>query len=73
MAWNIPEIKKWAKNHKIEVKLDKESKKYRWTIDDKVSELLSIDDLVPQVFNFLTDNKYVQHQEEYRNKKDTKL
>ena len=33
MAWNIPEIKKWAKNHKIEVKLDKESKKYRWTID----------------------------------------
>jgi hypothetical protein len=68
MAWNIPEIKKWAKNHNIEVKLDKESKKYRWTIDDKVSELLSIDDLVPQVFNFLTDNKYVQHQVEYRMK-----
>lgn len=61
MSFTWTEIKKWAKEKKLEPKKNKEGK-YIW--EDKVYNKL--DDLVTALWNRVSNNKWIEYQEDYK-------
>lgn len=64
MGHTWTEIKKWAESHGYVVKKKPKENFYTW--EDK--EYTNLDDLVNDVFNHKTDNKFKEHQENYEKK-----
>lgn len=74
MFWQ--NIKSWCKNYgykadraKVE---DSDSYLYKWSkIDDPqiCGETTSVSKLAKTIFNLITDNKYIEHQEQFQLKK----
>lgn len=75
MLWS--EIKKWAKDQGYDTIKDKDDGKYYWaklgSDDPKDSGVAkSVSKLATAIFNHLTNNKWINHQEEFQNNKETK-
>ncbi len=65
MAFNVNEIKKWAKSRGYTVKKDGEG--YVWWGDGmEAGEPASIDEVATAIFNRITDDRFVEHQREFR-------
>lgn len=69
MLWK--EIKTWAKSKGYETIKDKEDGKYYWakldSDDPNASGVArSVSKLATAIFNHMTDNKWVEHQEQYQ-------
>lgn len=65
--FQVNEIKKWAKNHGISVKKSEEL--YIWFEEknkEKTSEPTTIDQVAKEIFNKITDNKFIDHQKNYK-------
>lgn len=68
--FQVNEIKKWAKNHGISVK--KSDDFYVWFEEKNkkiTSEPATIDQVAKEIFNKITDNKFIEHQNKYRQEK----
>ena len=61
MSFNWSEIKKWAKSKNLEPKKNKEGQ-YIW--EDTIYN--NLDDLVTALWNRVSNNKWVEYQEEYK-------
>jgi hypothetical protein len=71
MLWS--EIKRWAKTHGYECIKDKEDNKYYWANLDqpeKSGVSSSVSKLARDIYNSITDNAWIDHQEEFKNNKD---
>lgn len=77
----ISEIKKWAKSWGYSIIKDKgdeeknEPVQYYWSKDDDINATgvaPSVSKAAKAIFNHLTDNKWLDHQKEYEEKKETK-
>lgn len=65
--FNVSEIKSWAKNHGFVVK--KQADGYVWSNSDSSSENPeSIDFVAISIFNKITNNKFLEHQKNYKKK-----
>jgi hypothetical protein len=64
MGYTWTEIKKWAEGHGCVVKKKPKENFYTW--EDK--EYNDLETLVNDVFNYKTDNKFKEHQENYEKK-----
>jgi len=69
MLWK--ETKTWAKNHGYDVIKDKDDGKYYWakldSSDPNASGVAtSVSKLATAIFNHLTDNEWVYHQQKYK-------
>lgn len=69
MLWK--EIKTWAKNKGYTVVKDKDDGKYYWTKLDSDDPNIggvttSVSKLATAIFNHLTDNKWIEHQTQYK-------
>jgi hypothetical protein len=67
----IKEIKTWAKNHGYNVSKNKDTNEYTWSKLDSNDPndggiALSVSKLATQIYNHLTNNKWVEHQEEFK-------
>lgn len=65
--FQVNEIKKWAKTHGVSVK--KIEDLYVWFEDknkEKTSEPATIDQVVKEIFNKITNNKFLDHQKKYK-------
>lgn len=65
--FQVNEIKKWAKSNNICVKREKE--KYVWFEEgnkENKTEAFSIDDVAKQIFNKITNNNFVEYQNNYK-------
>jgi len=65
--FQVNEVKKWAKSHGFSVK--KKDEGYVWFEENNkeiVSEPMEIGDLVTEVFNKITNNKFIEHQKAYK-------
>lgn len=64
--FQVNEIKKWANEHGIAVK--KSGDGYIWFDKNNPvnSEVSSIDVVAKEIFNKITDNKFVDHQKNYK-------
>lgn len=58
MGFTWSEIKKWAKDHNLEPKKIKEGG-YSW----QEKNYINLDDLVKDLWNKISDNKWVDHQQ----------
>lgn len=75
MLWT--EIRKWAKDHGYETIKEKEGEitRYYWAkldTPDASGVSKSVSKLAFDIYNHMTDNKWLSHQEEYRNKIEIK-
>lgn len=75
MLWK--EIKTWAKNRGYETIKDKDDGQYYWAKLDSDNPndsgvAKSVSKLATAIFNNITDNKWLDHQQEYQNKKEEK-
>lgn len=75
MLWS--EIRKWAKDKGYDTIKDKQDNQYYWakigSEDPKDSGVAkSVSKLATAIFNHLTDNKWLEHQETYENNKEEK-
>lgn len=75
MLWK--EIKTWAKNQGYDTIKDKEDGKYYWTKlgsdkSDVSGVATSVSKLATAIFNHITENKWLDHQNEYQNNKEEK-
>lgn len=62
--FKVNEIKSWAKKHGMVVK--KQGEGYVWFLEGgDPSEPRPIDEVVLDMFNKVTDNKFVEHQRNY--------
>jgi hypothetical protein len=71
MLWS--EIKKWAKTHDYECIKDKEDNKYYWSHiqdPDKSGVSSSVSKLARDIYNSITNNAWVDHQDEFRRQKE---
>lgn len=75
MLWS--EVKKWAKDKGYETIKDKEDGQYYWAklessdpSDSGVAK--SVSKLATAIFNHITNNKWVDHQNEFQNNKTEK-
>lgn len=73
----ISEIKKWAKDKGYTVVKDKDDGKYYWakldSNDPNSSGVAkSVSKLARAIFNHITDNKWVDHQQQYDKNKELK-
>lgn len=75
MLWT--EVRKWAKELGYDSIKDKDDGKYYWskfdsnTIDSS-GVAPSVSKLAKAIFNHITDNKWVDHQKEYIENKESK-
>lgn len=60
MMFKINEIKAWAKKHDITIK--KQDEGFVWNEDQNP---LPLENVVKNIFNKITDNKYKEHQQNY--------
>lgn len=68
MLWK--EIKSWAKSHGYETIKNKEDNEYYWKKIDSESlddggVAKSVSKLATAIYNHMTDNKWVEHQQKY--------
>ena len=75
MLWK--EIKSWAKSKGYETIKDKDDGQYYWakldSNDPSASGVArSVSKLATAIYNHMTDNKWVEHQEEYKEKLEIK-
>jgi hypothetical protein len=75
MLWK--EVRSWAKKFGYETIKDKEDNQYYWAKldpnDVNASGVApSVSKLARVIYNHLTENKWVEHQEEYKEKLETK-
>lgn len=73
----ISEIKKWAKDKGYAVVKDKDDNRYYWSkldSDDLTASGVakSVSKLARAIFNHITDNKWIDHQQEYDKNKEIK-
>jgi hypothetical protein len=71
MKWS--EIKKWAASYGYSTLKEKGTENYLWTKDDDptVTGIANgVRDLSTQIYNHITDNKWVEYQEEYKRNKE---
>jgi hypothetical protein len=72
----ISEIKKWAKEKGYTVIKDKEDGLYYWAkLDagpDASGVAKSVSKVARAIFNHMTDNKWVEYQEQYQKEKEQK-
>ena len=72
----ISEIKKWAKEKGYTVIKDKEDGLYYWAkLDagpDASGVAKSVSKVAKAIFNHMTDNKWVEYQEQYQKEKEQK-
>ena len=62
--FKVNEIKSWAKKHGITVK--KQGEGYVWYKESPEERVpTSLDELVTDVYNHITDNKFLDHQKNY--------
>lgn len=61
MTWK--DIRSWAKSHGYECK--KLDEGYSWQINDNTNYSKSVSTLAKDIFNHLTDNKHIDHQQAY--------
>lgn len=70
----ISEIKKWAKTKGYEVIKDKEDGLYYWAkLDagpDASGVAKSVSKVATAIFNHMTNNEYVEHQQKFLENKD---
>jgi len=76
MLWK--EIRSWAKNKGYDTIKDKDDGKYYWakldSDDPNASGVAgSVSKLATQIYNHLTDNKWVEYQKEYQEKFNPKI
>jgi hypothetical protein len=76
MLWK--EIRTWAKNKGYETIKDKEDGQYYWAklgSDDPNDSGVarSVSKLATQIYNHMTDNKWVEYQKEYQEKFHPKI
>lgn len=77
MLWK--EIKTWCKDRGYDVVKDKDDGKYYWAkLDDSNPDasgvVSSVSKLAKAVFNHSTNNKWLDHQQEYdKNKEETRI
>lgn len=67
----IKEIKTWAKNRGYNVSKNKDTNEYTWSKLDSNDPndsgiALSVSKVAKAIFNHLTNNKWVEHQEEFK-------
>ncbi|NBT59366.1 hypothetical protein EBT16_11345 [bacterium] len=63
--FKVNEIKSWAGKYGVSVK--KQGEGYVWFSEGKEpSASCSIEDVVEQIFNHITGDKYKQHQKDYK-------
>jgi hypothetical protein len=75
MKWN--EIRRWAKDKGYTVVKDKDDNQYYWakldSDDPNASGVArSVSKLATSIFNHMTDNKWLDHQKEYRDNMEIK-
>lgn len=66
------EIKSWAKKYGYEILKEKNTENYLWTkIDnpDATGLAVGIGETATQIYNHITDNKWLEYQEEYKRTK----
>lgn len=68
MLWK--EIKSWAKSHGYETRKDKDDNQYYWSKSDDCSPnssgvCQSVSKLATAIFNHLSNNQWVEHQNSY--------
>ena len=73
----ISEVKKWAKSLGYDAVKSKEDNQYYWKKSDSNNAddcgiATSVSKLARQIFNHYTDNKWVDHQNEYDKNKEIK-
>lgn len=73
MLWT--EVRKWAKEHGYETIKDKEDNQYYWAKKDSSDVnssgvCPSVSKLARAIYNHITDNKWLEHQQNHRNKSD---
>lgn len=70
MLWS--EIKKWAKDKGYETLKDKDDGKYYWAKLDNIDNYessgveSSVSKLAKAIYNHISDNKWIQYQNEYK-------
>lgn len=62
MAFTWTEIKKWASNHGLSPKKKSKENVYVW----EEKEYQSLDCLVTALFNQISNNKWIEHQKNYK-------
>lgn len=75
MLWS--EIKRWAKDHGYDTLKDKDDNQYYWAkLDDNNPNASgvasSVSKLATAIFNHITDNEWVDHQTQYKEKLEIK-
>jgi hypothetical protein len=73
MLWK--EVKSWAKSKGYETLKDKDDNQYYWAkLDEPESSGVtkSVSKLAAAIYNHMTDNKFLEHQNEYKEKLETK-
>lgn len=70
MLWT--EVRRWAKEKGFSVTKDKENNKYFWSkteVDgtEHTGEASSVSKLARSIYNHITDSKWVEHQNNYKN------
>jgi len=73
MLWK--EVKSWAKSHGYETIKSKDDNEYYWkkTGSDDLNDggiAKSVSKLALAVYNHMTENKWIDHQNEYRDKQN---
>jgi hypothetical protein len=63
MTWTL--IRSWAKTHGYECK--KVSDGYSWKIGETTNVSKSVRKLAYDIFNHMTNNKFVEYQQSYEN------
>lgn len=69
MAMTFKELKRWASEHGYDVLKAKGTEECVWTkIDDPLASGISdtLKDTATQIYNHMTDNKWLEYQQEYK-------
>jgi hypothetical protein len=72
---NFTLLKQWARSHGYDVLKEKGTERCLWTVNDDPAITGMADtlrDTATQIYNHITDNKWVEYQEEYKRTKEIK-
>ena len=70
---NFTELKRWARSHGYDVLKEKGTEVCVWTAQNEPSVTGMADtlkDTATQIYNHITNNKWVEYQEEYKKNKE---
>lgn len=76
MLWS--EVKRWAKDHGYDTIKDKDDNQYYWAkLDsndpDASGVAKSVSKLAFAIYNHMTDNKWLDHQQQFRDNQELKI